>query len=203
MTYLKTYLRTDVVNVLKNRGRAFASMMDDTDLSDIISACIRKLDETLTSPRDLIITQYSKVVDLSQEGVDEICTVFFSGNTTLAASPVGAEVGLLPFIMRGAGMANFSNVIEFLQMKATLNIMNRQLRTAPDYEYRGGKIYFNIPFGTVDIEYLPYLDGNADQWDFYQMEYDYFIERCWCMLNLRNAEAQMSAVTLGLGEKAI
>jgi hypothetical protein len=176
-------------------------MLDDTDLDDIIASCIRKLDETVNAPRDLVITSYAKEVDLRQQGIDEIATVYFSDNA-MSASPLGAEVGLMPFIMRGAGIGNFTNVVEFLQMKATLNIMNRQLRTAPDYEYRGGIMYFNRPFAMVDIEYIPYLDAMADQWDMYQLEYHYFFERCWMELNLRNAEAQMSATVLGIGEKA-
>jgi len=203
VTFLKTYVRTSIANTLVNRSRKFARMMDDNDINDILSACIRKLDEQLNSPRDLVITSATRSVDLTSYGIDEVCNVIFSDDHGMSASPVGAEVGLMPFIMRGAGIGNFTNVIEFLQMKSTLNIMNRQLRTSPDYEYKGGTMYFNRPFAMVDIEYLAYLDAESPQWDLYQMEYEYLLERCWRMLNMRNAEAQMSATTLGIGEKAV
>jgi hypothetical protein len=202
VTFAKTYTRANIVQLLKNRARSFARMLDDYDIDDIISTCMRKLDESVNAPRDLVISSYARSVDLTAYNVDEICAIYFSDNQGMSASPVGAEVGLMPFIMRGAGMGNFTNVIEFLQMKATLNIMNRQLRTAPDYEYKGGTIYFNRPYAMVDIEFLPYLDASAVEWDLYQLEYHYFFERCWCEMNLRNAEAQMSATVLGIGEKA-
>lgn len=200
MTYLKTYKREDLVDRLKKRARNFARMLDDDDLDDIISDCIRALDENITSPRDLIVTTGTKEVDLTPYNVDSIAVVYFSNEAVF--TPLGPDVGLLPLILKGQSNFAFGNVIDFLAMKATLNIMNRQLRTAPDYEFIGGKLYFNKPFSAAIVEFLPYLDGDADQWDMYQMEFQYVFNRIWCMMNMRNGEAMLSAVTLGMTKEA-
>ena len=200
MTFIKTYKKEDIILDLKRRGRYFARMLDDTDLQDIVSDCVRKLDENVSTPRDLIITAGVKEVDLTGYNVDSVAMVYYSNDQVF--TPLGPDVGLLPLILKGQSNFAFGNVIDFLQMKASLNIMNRQLRTAPDHEFMGGKIYFNKAFKSAIVEFLPYFDGEADSWDFFQMEYHYVLNRSWCLLNLRNGEAMMSATVLGVGKEA-
>ena len=201
MTYIRLYKRDDIINSLKVRARAFPRMMDDQDLDDLLQNSIRRLDETANSPRDLILTSTTNRVDLRSYGVDDIVHVFFSQEAAFA--PVGSEVGLLPLILRGSSVYNFQSVTDFLIMKSTLNIMNRQLRTAPDYEYKDGILTFNRNFGAADVEYLPYFDAQAKELELYQLEYDYLFNRTWIEMNLRNAEAILSGVLLGVGKEAL
>ena len=175
-------------------------MLDEYDLQDIVADCVRKLDENVYSPRDLVVTTGTKEVDLTLYNVDAIGMVYYSNDPVF--TPLGPDVGLLPLILKGQSNFAFGNVIDFLAMKSTLNIMNRQLRTAPDYEFVGGKLYFNKAFSSAIVEYLPYLDGDVDAWDLYQSEFQYLLNRAWCLMNLRNGEALMSATVLGVGKEA-
>ncbi len=203
MTFAKIYLRSDLTALIKERMKKFAMMMDDADIDDVMRQCVRKLSEVMYDPRDLVVTAHSTKLDLTAYRIDEVCTVFFSNDRNiLSGSPLGPDVGIMPFLLSGGGIASFTNVVDFLAMKGELNIINRQLRTYPDWDYKGGFMYFNRTFAIASIEYLPFLDAVADSWELYQHEYAYLIERIWYSLNLRNAEALMSAVTLGLGEKA-
>lgn len=186
------------VDQLSAKADKFALVMDTSDAEDVVRDCIRKMDQVVSYPRIYFINNPPRTFDLPDD-VDEILHVKFSVEML---DPFVKEFGLLPLVSKMFPMTTLENATEFLLLKGNLNMLSRHLKFAPDWEYYPPKFIINGDYRHVVIEYLPHLDGDMEldpQWLLNSTENTYVLNRAWALLNLRNAQALMTASYIGVG----
>jgi hypothetical protein len=205
MLSYKTRKLDDLSAYIAGRADKFSMQMDSDDVLEIGRTSIRILNEEVNHPRILVLQNPSRSTDLTLAGVDTICYVKFSNESTLVDPFVGS-FGLLPLLSRGSPYASVDGIAEFVIMKGNLNALSRHLKTVADWEYYAPTLVLNGEYHLVCVEYLPYLDADLAEWIVNDIEWSFLIEYTWALLNLRSNESLMSAAFLGVdggSEKAV
>ena len=135
MISLTARTRADILTYLKQRYNKFPTMQDDLDYNESISSAIRELNNLCYNPRQAIKQTPTKTNDLTALQVDEICYVYFSNDSMFPNLGLGDGIGLIALFSRQQSMIDMESVGDYLILKGNLNIMNRHLKGAPDWEY--------------------------------------------------------------------
>lgn len=186
---------TYFVNELSTRADKFSLMLDANDATNVVRACIRKLDEVVSYPRLLILNNPGMTVDLP-DTVDTIANVKFSSEML---DSFVKEFGLLPLVARSLPMGSMENATEFLMLKGNINMLSRHLKFAPDWEFYPPTLVLNKIYQHVVVEFLPHLDADESEWVLNSIESTYIMDRSEALFHRRNAEALTSASYLGVG----
>jgi len=201
MISLKDRTVIAIEDEIRTRKTKFAMVADNAEITQAISRAIRILNDIVHNPRNLILLEAGPEIDLTTAKVDEILKVTFSDNKF--PNSILPEVGLLPLLTNSSGFTNLESIADYLIVKGTLNILMRQMRSSPDYEYYPPILRLNGKFRIVSIEYLPYLDPTEESWEMFENEYRFILDYAWADLNIINSEAMASASLLGVGKEAI
>lgn len=214
MDSLKLYTKNQIVTESKNRLEKIAHLLDDSDFEDMLQQSISWMDQVVFSPRvvifkpeDFITYKGGNFVDVSHLKIDVVNNVYYSSESDGQTNFYFPELGLLPFLTQGTGFSALGNITSYINLKGNLNLMSRQMELNGDYELwprdEEGKQLLQLKHKDLTrVEYLPNLDRDADSWVLYDSEYrtlkDIIFDKC----NLFNAEMQISAQSLGIGDKA-
>lgn len=186
-------------------------LLDTSDYELQIERAVRTLDECLYMPRSIIFTDASNgLVDVTALHIDEICTVYYSQDSTsdlLGGLDLG--VGLMPILTsQSMPLTSLNSMIDYLILKNVLNSMQRLMLNSFDYTLMpmtsDGRQLLQVrnPGKLFWVEYLPYLDPTADGWEMFEPEYQFVAELAFCNICLANAEVPMQAGMLGVGKEA-
>ena len=214
MVSLKKYTKEQILNEGSARFKKIASLLDREDFEDQFQQTLSWLDMAIFYPRILQVEADQVIgykggyfVDVSNQKIDEINTVYYQDNFKEILNGLLPEVGILPLILGGTSFTSLSSFGEYLGLKTNLNAMIRQMEFDGDYELwpkdaEGRQLLQVKKQGMLRIEYLPSIDRDDDSWYFYDFEYAVIKEILFDRCMLLNAEQQMSAQSLGVGKEA-
>lgn len=215
MVSLKKYTRERIVVEIKSRFKKIASTLDESDFDDYINKAITYLSESLYNPRSMIFTpeqmiyegNYGPFVDVTNLRIDAITRVYFADKSTMTNSFMD-DIGFLPFIAKASGlMTSLADITNYVNLQTNFNMMNRHMELIDDFELLpitsdNRQLLQLRKQGLTWVEYLPQIDYSEDEWLLYDHEYVFVKDYAFALLNLANAEYQMSAVALGVGSEA-
>lgn len=215
MISLKTYTKERLLEDVKHRFEKIANMLDDGDFEDYLGEAISYLSESMYSPRSMIFTpndftsyqDKDAFIDVTDLKIDVINRVYF-GDQQFNQNFFFEELGLMPFIAQSSGLVTtITSVTNFMNTQSNFNMMNRQMRLIDDFELLpitadGRQLLQLRNKGLTWVEFLPSLDYSDDEWNLFDHEYQMVKKLTFALLNLANAEMQISAVTLGVGSEA-
>ena len=214
MVSLKRYTKEQILTEGNSRLKKIASMMDKEDIEDQLQQTLSWLDMAIFYPRVLQIEKDQVMgykggyfVDVSNQKIDEINTVYYEDNFKEILNGILPEVGILPLIIGGSSFTSLSSIGDYLGLRTNLNSIIRQMDFDGDYELwprdENGRQLLQVKKpGMLRVEYLPSIDRDAEEWYLYDFEYAAIKDILYDKCNLFNAEQQMSAVTLGVGKEA-
>jgi len=186
---------TYFVSDLSIRADKFAVVLDETDAQNIVRTSIRRLDQIVSYPRLLILNNPGKSVVLPED-VDTVAMVKFSNSSF---DMFTKEFGLIPLVARQMPLGSMEGATEFLLLKGNINMLSRQFKFAPDWEFYPPNLVLNAEYNAVVVEYLPFLDGDLDSWVLNSIETTFILSRSEALFHQRNAEALSGASYLGIG----
>lgn len=214
MTSLKKYTKKQILTEGNQRFQKIASMLDESDLYDMLQQSLSWLDQAIFTPRAVLIKPENIMgynggyfVDVTDMKIDVVTKAYYADTFTDQMSSILPEIGLMPFILGGYTFKNLGSVAEYLALRTNLNSMSRQLELDGDFELwpideEGRQLLQVRNTKLMRIEFLPNIDRDADEWYLYDFEYaalkDILFDKC----NLFNYEQIMSAQTLGIGKES-
>lgn len=214
MVSLRKYTKEYILNEVKHRFKKIASLLDDTDFDDQFRDALSWLDQSIFTPRAVLIKPEDFVeynggifVDVSRMHIDVINNVYFADTNAQSFNTILPELGLLPFITNGSSLTQLGDISTYINIKTNINMMNRQLDLNGDYELfpidEDGRQMLQLRTPNLTrLEFLPNLAYEQDYWYLYDNEYALLKNLTFAMCNLFNAEMQMSAQSLGVGKEA-
>ena len=215
MTSLKKYTKKQILTEGNQRFQKIASMLDESDLYDMLQQSLSWLDQAIFTPRGFLIKPENIMgynggyfVDVTDMKIDVVTRIYYSSEYEgLQGNLFFPEIGLLPYITSGGKTINLSNITDYISVVSNINSMYRQLEMNGDFELwpideQGRQLLQLKSNKMVRLEFLPNIDRDADEWYLYDFEYaalkDILFDKC----NLFNYEQIMSAQTLGIGKES-
>lgn len=214
MVSLKKYTKKQILTEGSNRFKKIASMLDQSDLEDMLQQSLSWLDEVVFTPRPTLIKPENIInykggyfVDVSNMKMDVITRAYYQDTFTDQLNTILPEVGLMPFIVGAQTFTSLSSIGDYLALRTNLNMMSRQLEMDGDFELwpideEGRQLLQLKNNKLVRIEFLPSIDRDANEWYLYDFEYAALKDILYDKCNLFNYEQIMSAQTLGIGKEA-
>lgn len=208
MISLRARTAIDIKNNWKQRALKNATVLDEDDYDRVLERTMRVMNDVVHNPRNLLIHGPIMRVDLSalnapgqpDVAVDEILNVMFSAEQFF--NQLLPEVGILPFLLGSTRYLILDTVVDYLALKGSLNILSRQLRTAPDWEYYPPILQFNGTYNAAKVEYLPYFDPSLVSWWLFENEYRFVLDYGWTDCMMEHNEALYGAAILGAYKEA-
>jgi len=211
MVSIRKRRKSELTAYLENRTSKMPIVLDHSDFHLQIERGVRKLDEILSNPRSVLLTNAKNgLLDVTAFHIDEINNVYYSQdmiNNLLAGMDLG--VGFLPLIeARTMPTNSLESTIDLLILKNVINMLQRKMFNTTDYTLLpldvNGHQYLQVknPGNLFWVEYLPYINPNDDEWDLYENEYLFLSELCYAYICHANVESQAQVSILGVGKEA-
>jgi len=211
MVSLRVRTLADLLSGVKSRTSKMPIILDPSDYQIQIERAVRKLDEMVFNPRSIIFTDADNgALDVTPFHIDEICAVYYSlepGSSLLGDLDLG--IGIMPIITsQMMPLSSLDSIADYLIVKQIINQLQRKMMNTFDYTLlpltSDGRQLLQIrnPGKLFWVEYLPYLNPSAEQWELFENEYSFLYELAFCYVGYANIEMQMQSAMLGVGKEA-
>ena len=212
---LKSRTYQDFLDELQARISSTPINLDGWMIKNAIHRSIRKLNEICNNVRCVLFENMkSSRIDVTELDIDEVATIYTSGNLGGGGGflnnilPELGDIGL-PLILGAGGMkyTNLSGIADYLIVRTNLNILMRKLgKSTLDWELYnvGDKHILQFPqvYNNVLVFYWPYLNEENGAWEFWPREWEFVIEFAWKEICKRSNESLMAASPLGVHSEA-
>ena len=206
---------TNILDELQARISSTPLNLDEWMIKSAVQRAIRKMNEICNNVRCVLFEKMtSSRVDVTELDIDEVATIYTSGNLGGGGGflnnilPELGDIGL-PLILGAGGMkfVNLSGIVDYLIIRTNLNILMRKLgKSKLDWElYNIGDkqiLQFSQAYANVLVFYWPYLNEENNSWDLWPREYEFVVEFAWKEICKRSNESLMAATPLGVNSEA-